>query len=79
MGTEVPILSVAYPDSFFTDPDPGIFSNPDPGKKNHIFSKAITKFWEKFLFSTQKVGIVAVHSYTGSGSMGKLLPPWPSG
>ena len=23
--------------------------------------------------------IVAVHSYTGSGSMGELLPPWPSG
>ena len=52
--------SVSDPESFFTDP--GIFSDPDPGKRNLIFSKAITKFWEKFLFSTQKVGILSLFS-----------------
>ena len=49
--------SVADLDLFFTDLDPGIFPDPDPGQK-HIFSKAITKFWEQFLFSTKKVGIL---------------------
>ena len=43
------IGSVADPDSFSTDPDPG---------QKHIFSKAITKLWDKFLFSTKKVGIL---------------------
>ena len=36
-------LSVADPDLFFTDPDPGIFSNPDPDsgsrQKNTFFQK----------------------------------------
>ena len=41
--------SVSDPDSFFTD--------PDPGNKKQIFFKAKTKFWEKFLLSTQKVCI----------------------
>ena len=40
---------------FFPNPD------PDPGQK-HIFAKAKTKFWEKFLFSTQKVGILFLFS-----------------
>ena len=46
------------------DPDPGLLSNPDPdpGKKTLIFSKAIPKFWEKFLFSTQKVHILFLFS-----------------
>ena len=52
---EEPSTSVSDPDSFFTDPDPGFFSNPDPGKKN---STAKSKYWEKFLFPTQKVGIL---------------------
>ena len=37
---------------FFSNPD------PDPGHR-HIFSKAITKFWEKYLFSTKKVGTLS--------------------
>jgi len=49
----LPISNVGDPDSFYTDPDSGIFCNPDPvpdpGKKE-IFSKAITKFWENFFF-----------------------------
>ena len=38
---------------FFTDPDPGLFSNtdpdlgPDPGKK-HIFSKALINLAKKY-------------------------------
>ena len=50
-------LSVSDPDSFSTDPDPGFF----PGSRQQklgTFSKAKSKFWEKFLFSTQKVGIL---------------------
>ena len=31
---------------------------PDPGNKKKKFSKAKTKFWDKFLFSTQEVGIL---------------------
>ena len=57
----------------FTDPDPGFFpqsepgfriqiSDPDPGNKKPNFSMAKTKFWEKFLFSTQKVGILFLFS-----------------
>ena len=51
--------SVADPDSFFTDPDPGIFFQSGSGsrQKKLLFSKAITKFWEKYYFSTQKVDI----------------------
>ena len=41
---------------FFPNPD------PDPGKNKTIFLKAKTKFWEKFLFSTQKVGILFLFS-----------------
>jgi len=37
------------------------FPSPDPGKKL-LFSKAIAKFWDKFLFSTQEVGILFVLS-----------------
>jgi len=55
--TEVSWPSVADPDSFLTDLVPGNFCNPDPGKKQ-IFATAITKFWEKFLFSTKKLGIL---------------------
>ena len=51
------IGSVSDPDSFFTDPDPGFFPDPDPGNKKTNFSKAKTKFCEKFLFSTNQVGI----------------------
>ena len=39
---------------FFSNPDP----DSDPDKKTQMFSKAITKFGEKFLFSIQKVGIL---------------------
>jgi len=41
---------------FFPNPDP---ENPDPYlvNKKLIFQRQ-TKFWEKFLFSTQKVGIL---------------------
>ena len=44
--------------------------NPDPdtGQK-HIFSKAITKFWEKFLFSTKK------SRYFIKGSVQRKLRP----
>jgi len=40
------------------------FPNPDPGsgQQKTNFSKAKTKFWEKFLFSTQKVGILFLFS-----------------
>jgi len=51
------LASVADPDSFFTDPDPGIFFQSGSRPKTH-FSKAVTKFWEKHLFSTKKVGIL---------------------
>ena len=41
--------------TFYTDPDPGIFSNtdpasdPDPGKKKHILSKALKTFVGKIV------------------------------
>ena len=37
---------------FYTDPDPGIFSNtdPDPGEKKPDFSKALQKFVGKLSF-----------------------------
>ena len=56
----VPTTSVSDPDSFFTDPDPGFFPQSGSGSRQQktIFSKAKTKFWEKFWFSTQKVGIL---------------------
>jgi len=38
-------------------PDPGIFSQSGSRLKTHFF-KGITKFWEKFLFSNQKMGIL---------------------
>ena len=44
--------SVSDPDSFFTNLDPGSGSR----QQKINFSKAKTKFWKKFLFSTQKVG-----------------------
>ena len=47
---------------FFPNPD------PDPGKKTQIFSKAVTKFWEKLLFSTQKVGILFLFSTNQVGT-----------
>jgi len=61
-----PIASVADPDLFFTYPDPGVFSpiqfpDPDPGQ-NTFFLEAITKFWETFLFSTKKEGILFLFS-----------------
>ena len=37
--------------------------NPDPSRQQKTnFSKAKTKFWEKFLFSTQKFGILFLFS-----------------
>ena len=41
-----------------SDPDPGYF--PQSGTRK--LTKAKTKFWEKFLFSTQKVGILFLFS-----------------
>ena len=63
-------ISVSDPDSFFTKPDPGFFPNPDPdpGNKKTNFSKAKTNFWEKFLFSTQKVGILFLFSTNQVGT-----------
>ena len=49
-------FSVSDPDSFY--PDPGSGSRQQ--KTN--FSKAKTKFWEKFLFSTLEVGILFLFS-----------------
>ena len=42
---------------------------PAPGKKTQIFSKAITKFWEKILFSIQKVGILFLFSTNQVGTV----------
>jgi len=58
------LISVSDPDSFFTDPDPGYFSKFRSGSRQQKtnFSKAKTKFWEKYLFSTQKVGILFLFS-----------------
>ena len=44
--------SFSVPDSFFTDPDPGFFPQSGSGSRQQKtnFSKAKTKFWEKFLF-----------------------------
>ena len=42
---------VADPDTFFTNPGPGFFYNPDPGK-NTGFLKAITNILgEMFIFN----------------------------
>jgi len=46
---------------FFPNPDPDSGSGYRQQKTNN-FSKAKTKFWEKFLFSTQKVGILFLFS-----------------
>ena len=40
----------------FIDPDPGFFSNPDSGK--NTFFQSQKQNFGKFLFSTQKVGIL---------------------
>ena len=61
-------ISVSYPDSFFPDLFPQSGSGSRQQKTN--FSKAKTKFWEKFLFSTQKVGILVLFS---SNQVGILL------
>jgi len=55
--------SVSDPDSFFTDPDPGFFPQSRSGSRQ----KAKTKFWEKFLLSTQKVGILFLFSTNQEG------------
>ena len=58
-------VSVSDPYTFSTDPDPGfpqygsgsrlLFNtDPDSGKKKHIFSKAITKFFVGNLFFNKK-------------------------
>jgi len=54
--------SVSDPDSFFTDPDPGFFPRSGSRQQKTNFSKAKTKFLEKSLFSTQKVGILFLFS-----------------
>ena len=56
--------SVSDPDSFLTDPDPEFFSQSGSGSRlqKTNFFKAKTKFWEIFLFSTQKVGILFLFS-----------------
>ena len=45
--------SVADPDSFFTDPDPGIFCNPDPDPeaKTHFFKGNNKILAEIFIFN----------------------------
>ena len=47
---------------FFPNLDPNL--DPGSGSRQQItnFSKAKTKFWEKFLFSSQKVGILFLFS-----------------
>ena len=54
------ISSGSDPDSFFTDP--GFFSQSGSRQQKTNFFKAKTKFWETFLFSTQKVGILFLFS-----------------
>ena len=48
-------INVADPDSFFTDPDPGIFSYPDPGsgsrQKTHFFKGNNKILGEIFVFN----------------------------
>ena len=79
-------ISVSDPDSFFTDTDPGLFPqsgsgfriripDPDPGSRQqkNNFSKAKTKFWEKFLFSTQKVSILFLFSTNQVGRVPIIL------
>ena len=69
--------SVSDPDSFFTDPDPGFFLDPDPDpgsrQQKTNFSKAKIKCWEKFFFSTQKVGILFFVFNQSSTGVGILL------
>ena len=61
-------IRVSDPDSFFTDPDPGFFSQSGSGFRVRIqatknkFFKGKNKILGKFLFSTQKVGILFLFS-----------------
>ena len=67
------VISVSYPDLFFTDLNPGIFSNPDPdpGKKTNFFKGDNKILGEIFIFNPKSRYFIFV--FNQSSTVGILL------